>query len=249
MSIHLQRQIDKLKRMILSLGTMVEESVEGAIRAIDTRDTTLAKKIINYDEQIDMMEIDIEEECLHTLALHQPVAFDLRYVVAVLKINNELERIADLAANVAEQANFMVNKPKINTVPYDLPRMAVMVRSMLKRSLDALVKIDPDMAKSVVLMDDEVDEIHKRMYSDVEQAIRDKPDHLEPLINLLNISRQMERIADHAVNIAEDVMYMALGEILRHRKELSFSSPEAGDKQHKDRVDLQPSKGHEHAED
>ncbi len=230
MSVHLQRQIDKLKKMILALGAMVEESVEGAIRAIDTRDTELAKKIIQADEQVDMTEIDIEEECLHTLALHQPVAFDLRYVVAVLKINNELERIADLATNMAKQARFMVDKPKIDLVPYDLPRMASMVRSMLKRSLDALVKIDPDLAKSVVLMDDEVDEIHKQMYQEVEQAIRDNIDHLEPLINLLNISRQMERIADHAVNVAEDVMYMALGEILRHRKELSFPSPEPRDK-------------------
>ena len=238
MSVHLQRQIEKLKKMILSLGAMVEESFEGAIRSIDTRDTVLAKKIIDADEQIDMMEIDIEEECLHTLALHQPVAFDLRYVVAVLKINNELERIADLAANVAEQANFLVHNPRLDTTPYDLPRMATMVRSMLKRSLDALVKIDPDLARSVVLMDDEVDEIHRQMYRDVEQSIRDNPDRLEPLINLLNISRQMERIADHAVNIAEDVMYMAMGEILRHRKELSFTSPKPRDEQDENSVDL-----------
>ena len=245
MSVHLQRQIDKLKKMILSLGAMVEESVEGAIRAIDTRDTDLAKKVIAADEQIDMMEIDIEEECLHTLALHQPVAFDLRYVVAVLKINNELERIADQAANVAEQADFLLHKPKIDSLPYDLPRMATMVRSMLKRSLDALVKIDADLAKSVVLMDDEVDEIHKQMYKEIDVAIRANPEHLEQLIHLLNISRQMERIADHAVNIAEDVMYMAFGEILRHRKELSFPTPEPGDKQHANSVNLQPPQRHQ----
>lgn len=226
---------------------MVEESVEGAIRAVDTRDTQLAQQIIKSDEQVDMMEIDIEEECLHTLALHQPVAFDLRYVVAVLKINNELERIADLAANIAKRADFLVHQPKVETVPYDLPRMAAMVRTMLKRSLDALVKIDPDMARSVVDMDDEVDEIHRQMYQDVENEIRKNLDHVPQLIHLLSISRQMERIADHAVNIAEDVMYMALGEILRHRKELSSSLPESRNEQHQDRVDLQPPKRHEQA--
>lgn len=217
LSIHLQRQIEKLKKMILSLGTMVEECLDGAIRAVDSRDTQLAHRVIQSDENINAMEIDVEEECLHTLALHQPVAFDLRYVIAVLKINNELERIADLATNVAKQAEFLIHKPKLTKVPYDLPRMVRMVKTMLHRSLDALVNIDPEVAKSVIAMDDEVDSIHRQMYQDVEQAIRDQPENLESLISLLSISRQMERIADHTVNIAEDVMYMALGEIHRHK--------------------------------
>ena len=247
MSIHLQRQIDKLKKMILELGALVEESVERSIRAVDTRDTGLAEKVIAADERIDMMEVEIEEECLHTLALHQPVAFDLRYIMAVLKINNELERIADLAANIAVQAQFLVNKPKVDTVPYDLPRMTEMVRAMLERSLDALVKIDPNLARSVIQMDDDVDWIHKQMYEDVEQAIRQNIGQLEQLIHLLRISQRMERIADHAVNIAEDVMYMAHGEIHRHRSEASLPSPESGDKEHEDRVDLKPAEDHQQA--
>src|SRR5687767_5605654 len=120
MSHHQQRQIDKLKKMILSLGGLAEESVEGAIRADETRDSQLAAQIIEGDAQIDLMEIDIEEECLHTLALYQPVAFDLRYVVSVLKINSELERIADLAVNIAEQACFLGMEPPIDLVPFNL---------------------------------------------------------------------------------------------------------------------------------
>ena len=219
MSHHQQRQIDKLKKIILSLGGLVEESVEGAIRAVETRDTQLAAQIIEGDAQIDLMEIDVEEECLHTLALYQPVAFDLRYVVSVLKINSELERIADLAVNIAEQACFLASQPPIDTVPFDLFGEMRKVRSMLKRSLDALVEIDTEMAESVRSADDEVDEVHRQMYVQVEAAIRANPENVATLINLLNVSRQLERMGDHAVNIAEDVIYMAQGHILRHSRE------------------------------
>lgn len=218
MSLHLVRQIDKLKKMILSQGAMVEESVEGAIRAVDTRDTELADRVIQSDAKIDLMDIDIEEECLHTLALYQPLATDLRFVASVMKINKDLERIADLAVNLAEQAKFLARLPRIDTVPFDLMGETRRVRSMLKHSLDALVNIDPEMAEWVRKTDVEVDGIHRQMYKQVEEAIRQRPEDLEPLINLLNVSRQLERIADHTVNIAEDVIYMARGEILRHSR-------------------------------
>jgi phosphate transport system protein len=219
MSNHQQRQIDKLKKMVLSLGGLVEESVEGAIRAVETRDTELAAPIIEGDGQIDMLEIDVEEECLHTLALYQPVAFDLRYVVSVLKINNELERIADLAVNIAEQACFLSLHPPIDAFPFDLMGEMRKVRSMLKRSLDALVEIDTEMAESVRSSDDEVDDVHRQMYDQVKESIRHDPENVGVLINLLNVSRQLERMGDHAVNIAEDVIYMAQGHILRHSRE------------------------------
>ena len=219
MSQHQQRQIDKLKKMVLALGGLVEESVEGAIRAVETRDTQLAAQIIEGDAQIDLLEIDIEEECLHTLALYQPMAFDLRYVVSVLKINGELERIADLAVNIAEQACFMALEPPIDSVPFDLLGEMRKVRSMLERSLDALVDIDTEAAEWVRSTDDEVDEVHRRMYILVEEAIHKNPDRVAVLINLLNCSRHLERIGDHAVNIAEDVIYMAKGSILRHSRE------------------------------
>jgi len=218
MSLHLQRQIEQLKRHILTLGAQVEEMVLHAIIAIEKRDPDLARRVIQNDEKIDQMEVDIEEECLHTLALHQPVAFDLRYVVATLKINNELERIADLAVNIAEQAVFLSEHPQLSDMPFDLAGMSERVRSMVKLSLDALVNIDPKQAEQVRQSDDHVDLIHRKMYQSVEQAIREQPELVEVYIHLLNVSRNLERIADHAVNVAEFVIYTARGEILRHNR-------------------------------
>jgi len=218
MSLHLQRQLSKLKEHILALGALVEEAVADAIRAIETRDAVLAAQVIERDTEIDLMEVDIEEECLHTLALHQPVAFDLRYVVAVLKINNDLERIADLAVNIAEKVE-LLNKNQAPKPPtgMEMSVVAAKVRMMVKQSLDAMVDINPELAELVIQSDDEVDLLHKQTYLMVKQNIRTNPENVELSINLLSVSRNLERIADHAVNIAEDVVYMAKGDILRHR--------------------------------
>lgn len=216
MSYHLEKQINKLKKLILQLGTMVEESVRGAIQSIQTRDPGLAQKIMDGDEAINEMEVDVEEECLHTLALYQPVAQDLRYVVAILKINNDLERIADLAGNIAKQVRFLAQEEPVNTLPFDLPGMTKTIQAMLKNSLDALVNLDPELAQSVRDTDDRVDEIHRQMYQQVERQLRDEPEHTSQLIHLLGVSRHLERIADLTVNIAEDVLYLAKGQIVRH---------------------------------
>ena len=220
MSRHLLRQIDKLKKMILALGAMVEESVEGAILAVDRRDVALAEKIMAEDEKIDQMEIDVEEECLHTLALHQPVAFDLRYVVAVLKINNDLERIADQAVNICKQACFLAAHGAVEHAPFDFQNMKTRVRQMVKDSLDALVNTDRELAERVMRTDDEIDAIHEKMYNRLADEMHAHPDQIPQLINYQNISRQLERIADHAVNIAEDVIYLASGDIHRHGRYL-----------------------------
>jgi phosphate transport system protein len=218
MSLHLQRQIDRLKKLVLSLGAMVEESVHQAIEAVQKRDPAMARQVIEGDARIDQMEIDVEEECLHTLALHQPVAFDIRYVVAVLKINNDLERIGDLAVNIAEQAVFLAEEARLETLPFDATTMADRARTMLKQAMDALVQIDPDLADGMRGTDDEVDALHRQAYQNIAAAIRDNPQYTDQYINLLNLSRHLERIADHAVNIAEDVIYMARGDILRHER-------------------------------
>ncbi len=225
MSLHLERQIDKLKKMILSLGAQVEEAVGSAIQAIHDRDPNLADRVIDNDTQIDGHEVELEEECLHTLALHQPVAFDLRYVVANLKINNELERIGDLAVNIAEQAISLAGEARVESIPFDLQGMTQRVRKMLKESLDALVNIDPDLAEAVRGEDDHVDAIHRDMYQAVERAIRDDVGHVEQFIHFLSVSRNLERIADHCVNIAEDVIYMAKGDIRRHSRPHPAVSP------------------------
>ena len=218
MSVHLERQVSKLKKMILALGAQVEEAVQNAIQAIHDRDADLAQRVIEHDEQIDLDEVEFEEECLHTLALYQPVAFDLRYVIASLKINNELERIGDLAVNIAEQAVSLAHEPSVESIPYDLHGMTRRVRKMLKESLDALVNIDPDLAEQVRAEDDHVDKIHREMYESVEKAISDQVEHVEQYIHLLSVSRNLERTADHCVNITEDVIYMAKGDIRRHSR-------------------------------
>jgi phosphate transport system protein len=218
MSLHLERQVSQLKRMLLAVGAQVEEALLNAIKAIEQRDDALARSVIERDRDIDLAEIIVEEECLHTLALYQPVAFDLRFLVAVLKINNELERIGDLAVNIAQQAEFLVARPKVDDPPYDLAKMTQLVRDMVQRSLDALVNIDADKAGEVRAEDDRVDQIHREMFRRIEAAIREDPELVQPYIHLMSVSRHLERIADHAVNIAEDVIYMAKGEILRHHR-------------------------------
>ena len=215
MPVHLQREIGKLKQMILRLGARVEESVRQAIEALDARDRVLAVRVIDSDAQIDQMEIEVEEECLKVLALHQPVAIDLRFIIAVLKINNDLERIGDLALNVAERAVFLSAKDRVQ-IPFDFAGMARKTQVMLREALNALVNMDAKTAFWVCKADDEVDEIDRAMYAQVEQGIRRQPEHTEAFINLLGVSRQLERIADHATNIAEDVIYMIKGEIVRH---------------------------------
>ena len=212
-----QREIDRLKKEILVLSAIVEESVQNAVRAIASRDSKLAQKVIETDSEIDQMEVDLEESCLKVLALHQPVAIDLRFIVTVLKINNDLERIGDLAVNIAQRAGFLALRPKVN-IRLNLTEMAERAQEMLHKSLDALINMDPILAKSVCASDDVIDNMHEEMYRVVEDTIREKPDEINSLIQLLSVSRQLERIADHATNIAEDVIYMVTGVISRHRQ-------------------------------
>ncbi len=214
---HFHRELEKLKKRILSLGAMVEERVYMATKAIENRDSDLADKIINSDYEIDEMEVDIEEECLKILALYQPVAVDLRFITAVIKINNDLERIADEAVNIARGVKY-ISKGKKRHFDFDFYSMAEKTEAMLKKSLDALVNLDVDLAFKVCLLDDEVDKINAEAHRMVKDAITNNPNQGEYFINLLLISRHLERIADHATNIAEEVIYLIEGEIIRHRE-------------------------------
>ena len=222
MPVRLQKELQKLKMRILSLGTMVEERVRMAIKAVETRDEKLAKRIIEMDREIDENEVEIEEECLKILALHQPVAVDLRFISAVIKINNDLERIGDQAVNIAERVVSIARRPPV-TVPFDYKLMAEKTETMLKESLDALVNLDADLAHKVCLKDDEVDDINREIYDKVKEAIRSHPDRVGYMINLLLVSRHLERIADLTTNIAEEVIYLIEGEISRHRMSKPFS--------------------------
>ncbi len=214
---HFHRELEKLKSTLLSLGAMVEERVRMAIISVERRDAELAGRIIKTDYEIDEAEVEIEEECLKILALYQPVAVDLRFIIAVIKINNDLERIGDQAKNIAQRVEIIAKREKAY-VAIDYSVVSEKVESMLRMSLDALVKLDADLAFKVCALDDEVDHIKSEAYDRVKQAIREKPDRVGYLINLLLISRHLERIADHTTNIAEEVIYLVEGEIVRHGK-------------------------------
>jgi len=215
MAFHFQRELKKIKRMILSLGALVEDRVRESRRAIDDFDAAVAEKIIKSDFEIDEMEVEIEEECLKIIALHQPVAVDLRFLVAVIKINNDLERIGDQVVNIAQRIQTIAKKQR-SDFHFDYSEMAEKAEIMLKMSLDALVNFDTDAAFKVLTLDDEVDAIKNEAYHKIRDAIRQNPEDVEYLINLLLISRHLERLGDHATNIAEEVAYMIEGEIVRH---------------------------------
>jgi len=218
MSIHIQRAMETLNQKILALGTRVEENVRLAVNAIEQRDPELAAQAIESDDEIDFMEVDVEEECLKILALYQPVAADLRLIVAALKINNDLERVGDLAVNIAERALYLASQKPVE-VAFDFHLMSEKTQRMLARSLDALVRGDTGLAREVCKSDDEVDAMNRKVYLRVQEAIRKDIDDLENLIHLLSVARHLERIADLATNIAEDVIYMREGEIVRHHIE------------------------------
>ena len=214
---HLDLEIEKLKKQILSLAAFVEESVAKSVAAINARDAALGQDVIDFDSHIDALEVEVEEECLKMLALHQPVAQDLRFIVACIRLNSDLERIGDLAVNIGERAVFLSGVAEVSEKPLDVGAMARLVRSMLSEALNALVNLDPKLARKVCAMDDEADTMHRETFRRVEEAVGRHPAEFATLTHYLSVSRYLERIADHATNIAEDVIYMVEGEIARHR--------------------------------
>jgi phosphate transport system protein len=209
--------MDRLKRKVLALGAIVEENLRLAIQAIDQRDAAKARRVIATDVLIDQNEVDVEEECLKILALYQPVAGDLRFVAAVIKINSELERIGDLSANIAERALQLVGEHPV-PVPHHVAVMADRTWNILERALDALVHQDAVMARQVLVADDEVDELYAELIDELKGVIRADLEHLDAIVLLFSVARYLERLADHATNIAEDVLYMVEGEIQRHNQ-------------------------------
>lgn len=216
MARHIEHQIAQLKNSILQFGTIVEESISRSNTALFKQDVELAQKVVANDTEIDRLEVELEEECLKVLALYQPVAADLRFVVAVLKINNDLERIGDLASNIAKTVSQLTITGPLE-LPEEISSMAKQVEEMVKNSLDAVVKADPDLARQVRKEDDIVDAGRHTVRKLVMQQIRKDPEKVEGLLQINSISKHLERIADMATNIAEDVIYMVEGEIVRHR--------------------------------
>ncbi len=215
MAIHFQREISKLKQQVLSLCTQVESQVEMAVRAVQLRDDELAEEVERLDEEIDFREIEVEEECLKTLALYQPVAGDLRFVVSTLKINHDLERIGDLAVNIARKVRGLVFDPPPE-LACDLGLMCEKTQFLLRDSIDSLVSLTASEAASICTRDDEIDQMKATIRKEIETAIRQQPDKVGSLLRVLAVSRNLERIADLATSIAEDVVYLVEGRIMRH---------------------------------
>ena len=214
----MKREIEKLKQKLLTLCSAVEEQLWEAVKSIRNRDVDLARRVIDEDSRIDQMEVYSEELCLKVLALYQPVAIDLRFIITALKITSDLERIGDLSVNVAERSLFLSSHDPID-MPFDFETMAEKTQVMVRQSIDALINMDTQLAHQVTRSDDEVDALNRDMYNLVKEGILGHPEHIEALIHLLSVSRHLERIADHATNIAEDVIYMVEGRIIRHHAE------------------------------
>ena len=218
MAKHLQRELENLKKELLLIASMVENATRKALTALVERRRELAEEVIDEDYLINEKEVKIEEECLKILALYQPVAIDLRFVITALKVNNDLERVGDLAVNIAERAVFLSSREML-ALTLDFPGMADKAQSMLAASLDALTHNDVKLARQVITMDDAVDLANRRMIKALRRLMQDNPATIKRAIHLFSISRQLERIADLATNIAEDVIYMVEGEVVRHRTE------------------------------
>jgi phosphate transport system protein len=216
MTTHLQRELERLKRKVLALGALVEDNVRLAFNAIETRNVDQAQRVIATDHLIDQNEVDVEEECLKLLALYQPVASDLRFIVAVVKINSELERVGDLAANIGERAVQLAGEYPV-AVPHTMSVLSDRVRAIMEKALDALVRQDAVLARVVLAADDEIDELYAHLLGELKEQIRSDLDHLDSVVLLFSVARYLERLADHATNIAEDVLYMVEGDIHRHQ--------------------------------
>lgn len=217
---HLQKEIDTLKKKILTMSSIIEDMVYLVTKSILERDSRMAQLIIERDEEVDNMEVEIEEECLKVLALHQPVAIDLRFIISALKINNDLERIGDLAVNIAERAVFIARQSDCECREFDFTDMARKAEGMLSRSIDAFVNMDMKGAKRVRAEDNEIDEMNRDFFVMVKELTLEHPERIATLLHFLSVSRHLERIADHATNIAEDVIYLVGAEIVRHKPEV-----------------------------
>lgn len=216
MTKHLDRELDSLRGDLISQFGLVEHMILAAVRSLAERRSDLADEVISQDSIIDSNDIKFEEECLKLLALHQPVATSMRWLFTVVKVNNELERMADLACNIAERAKSIQQYP-LFPVPEELDDMAAGATRMVKTALDSFIEGDVDKSRAVITADDEVDEKNKILIDLLHEMMRKNSDYIAPAVHCFSASRHLERIADLAVNISEEVIYLVQGDIVRHQ--------------------------------
>ncbi len=214
-STHYDKELREVKEGLIYLGALVEKAIELATEALVDRNTELARKVVCDDNVIDQLDVEIEEKCIRMLALRQPTAKDLRFITTAIKINGHLERIGDMAANIAEKSIILSEEPPMK--PYiDIPRMAEIARRMIKESLDALVKEDTDLARKVRMEDETMDNLNEQIFRELLTFMLEDPKKIHRALIIMQISKRLERISDHAVGIADMVMYMVTGKIIRH---------------------------------
>jgi len=216
MSKHLQRDLDLLNTELLNISSMVEEMIDKATQALAHRRYDLADEVVKSDEYVDQHEVHVEEECLKILALHQPVAVDLRRIATVMKVNNDLERIADLAVSIAQRAQAMDEFPAF-PIPQKVPGMVVLATELVRGAMNAFVNMDTAAARRIIAMDKSVDQDNREIIADLQTLMQKRPEAVPAAVHCFSAVRHIERIADHATNIAEDVIYLAEGDIVRHR--------------------------------
>lgn len=215
---HFDEELKELNKQLLRMSALAEESISLAIKALVERKEDLAVKVINSDREINMLEIEIDELCLKLLALYQPTAVDLRFITSAMKINSELERIGDQAVNIAERTQIIIKQPLLKPL-IDIPRMATLAQKMVKDSIDALVNKDEDLARDVCKRDDEIDNLNDQIFRELLTYMMQDPKTITRAVELMLVGRHLERIADHATNIAEDVIYFIKGKTIKHHIE------------------------------
>jgi phosphate transport system protein len=212
---HFHEELDGLKQTLLAMGALVEDQIRRVMRALVERDSDLAQNVIDRDRQVNAYDVEVDEKCVELLALHQPTAGDLRFITTAMKIVTDLERIGDQAVNIAQRAIELNEEPQLK--PYiDLPRMAEKAQRMVKESLDAFVARDTELARQVCANDDEVDGIKEQVFRELLTYMMSDAKTIPRAIRLMLVSRFLERVADHATNIAEMVIYMVESKMVRH---------------------------------
>ena len=215
---HFVEELEQLKTKLLEMSALVESSIQRSISAVTQKDRNAAEEVFRAEVRINAIEIEIDEFAINLLALHQPMAADLRLIVAALKINTDLERMGDLAASIAERGMSLMEGPVIKPM-IDIPHIAGLVQSMVRKALDAFVMRDADLARSVLASDDAVDSLRTACYHELVSFMETDPQHIQQALHLLVVTRNLERIADHSTNIAEDVLFLVKGVDVRHHAE------------------------------
>jgi len=215
---HFEEELQALKRRLLNMGALVEERVHQAIQALIERRPETTERIVAGDQEVNDLQIEIDDRCLKLLALQQPMASDLRLITAAMKINSDLERIGDQAVNIAENATKVLAHPPLKPL-LDLPRMAEIAERMTRDSLDAFVRRDSELARNILARDDEVDQLKDQVFRVLLTYMMADPATIERALSLILVSRNLERIADHATNIAEDVIFLVEAKDVRHHHE------------------------------